>query len=206
MASTNLMASMALLLLLLPLSAMGDDWSPALSPFLDNLCDEVECGKGTCKASLEYKFNFICECDSGWKRTRGDNEDGLKYLPCVIPNCTLDYSCMTAPSPAPAVPHNESAFDPCYWMYCGEGKCTRSSAYGYKCECNSGYQNLLNISVYPCYSECALGSDCEKLGIKVSNSTSSSNSGDGSGGGSFLPGKAHWMALVLISMGLLLWK
>lgn len=109
----------------------------------DNLCDEVECGKGTCKASLEYKFNFICECDSGWKRTRGDNEDGLKYLPCVIPNCkhfclsfqmefsplgstadhdrllsiclvfsgTLDYSCMTAPSPAPAVPHNESAFD-----------------------------------------------------------------------------------------------
>ena len=45
-------------------------------------------------------------------------------------------------------------FVACYWMYCGEGKCTRSSAYGYKCECNSGYQNLLNISVYPCYSEC----------------------------------------------------
>lgn len=55
----------------------------------DKLCDEVECGKGTCKSSLNYKFGFICECDNGWKRTRLDNEDDLQYLPCVIPNCML---------------------------------------------------------------------------------------------------------------------
>ena len=103
---------------------------------------------------------------------------------------TLNYSCMTAPPPAPAILYKESFFDrnhcsdtpssssswkhqhleivipsfltfiffvifeACYWMYCGEGKCTRSNTYDYKCECNSGYQNLLNVSVYPCYGEC----------------------------------------------------
>ncbi|KAK9292500.1 hypothetical protein L1049_020473 [Liquidambar formosana] len=48
------------------------------------------------------------------------------------------------------------------------------SQYQYQCQCNAGYSNLLNITAYPCYSECALGSDCARLGIKVSNSTSSS--------------------------------
>ena len=57
--------------------------------YADKICDEVNCGKGTCKASVDYKFNYICECDSDWRRTRFDDEDedNLKYLPCVIPNC-----------------------------------------------------------------------------------------------------------------------
>ncbi|XVF57264.1 hypothetical protein PTKIN_Ptkin06aG0191100 [Pterospermum kingtungense] len=83
-----------------------------------SLCDEVECGKGTCKANISYPLNYICECDSGWKRTRDDDnsDDAIKFLPCVIPNCTLDYSCQQAPPPVPAneVPHNSTFFDRSY--------------------------------------------------------------------------------------------
>lgn len=53
----------------------------------EQLCQDVECGKGKCVSNSSYPFNFICKCDAGWKRTRLDNEDDLKFLPCVIPNC-----------------------------------------------------------------------------------------------------------------------
>ena len=42
----------------------------------------------------------------------------------------------------------------CYWMYCGEGTCTNNGTYRYMCSCNPGFSNLLNISYYPCYSQC----------------------------------------------------
>lgn len=47
--------------------------------------------------------------------------------------------------------HNLSA---CYWMYCGEGTCTKNSTYTHTCQCNSGHYNLYNISAFPCFSEC----------------------------------------------------
>lgn len=53
----------------------------------DNVCKEVECGKGTCKASSNSTLFFECECDPGWKQARSDDDDDLKFLPCVVPNC-----------------------------------------------------------------------------------------------------------------------
>ncbi|CAK9136037.1 unnamed protein product [Ilex paraguariensis] len=122
MASSNLMASLAVILVLLAVIAKADDHiSPAPSPISDSLCNEVECGKGTCKTAIGSPFNFVCECDAGWKRTRLDNEENLQFLPCIVPNCSLDYSCMPAAPPAPSVPNNSSFFDSCNWIYCGEG-------------------------------------------------------------------------------------
>ncbi|KAG5549434.1 hypothetical protein RHGRI_014695 [Rhododendron griersonianum] len=102
-------------------------------------------------------FGFSCECDNGWKRTPFDNETNFEFLPCIIPNCSLNYSCMPAAPPAPAMapmPLNPSNFDPCYWIYCGEGTCTKNSTYSHTCQCDSGSYNLLSIPVFPCYSNC----------------------------------------------------
>ncbi|GMY20989.1 neurogenic locus notch-like protein [Fagus crenata] len=208
MASSKLMAFIAMLVVLLSMLALGSSDTSPLDGFLEKVCEEVECGKGNCTVDTSYPLGFKCECESGWKRDDDDDSD-LSFLPCVIPNCTLKYSgCQPAPPPVPERenPRNISAFDPCYWAYCGEGKCVKNRTYTHQCQCNSGYYNLLNISVFPCYSECTLGSDCASLGIKVSNSTSS---GDGSGTGqatSFLPGKFHWIAILMVSFGLVLWK
>ncbi|XP_073027043.1 uncharacterized protein [Primulina eburnea] len=185
-----------LLLLILPIITITE--ADILDPFYDNICNEVQCGKGSCESDRSYPFGFRCQCDSGWRRTRlnDSDEQNLLYLPCIIPNCSLDYSCMPAAPPAPAVPYNTSFFDPCYWIYCGEGTCTKNTTRTHICQCNPGYSNLLNISAFPCYSDCAIqADDCQRLGIRVSKSTSgsSSNSTDDSG------------AITAISMGILSW-
>ncbi|XP_021282993.1 uncharacterized protein LOC110415616 [Herrania umbratica] len=207
MASYKIFAFAALLLVLFPIAAKGDsDLSPALAPFYDRVCEEVECGKGTCKADISYPLNYICECDAGWKRTRDNNDsDDVRFLPCVIPNCTLDYSCQPAPPPVPEkeVPHNSSFFDPCYWTYCGEGTCNKTATYKHVCECRPGYFNLLNKTYFPCYSQCTLGSDCSRLGITVADQTSTP---DGGKAYTFLPGKLHWVAVLMMSMAMVLWK
>ncbi|GFY85038.1 hypothetical protein Acr_03g0018120 [Actinidia rufa] len=105
-AATSIAAILAnLLLLLQPRTATANILSPILSPVLDDVCKEVECGKGTCKPSLNSTLLFVCECDIGWKQTRPDHDNDFKFLPCVIPNCTLDYSCSEA---APPVQDKES--------------------------------------------------------------------------------------------------
>lgn len=54
---------------------------------IDDVCKDVECGKGMCKASSNSAFFFECECQPGWKQTSSGHTDHLKFLPCVIPNC-----------------------------------------------------------------------------------------------------------------------
>ncbi|KAI4302992.1 hypothetical protein MLD38_038674 [Melastoma candidum] len=192
-----------MLFLLLSLSAAAAA-APDWAPFNEQLCQDVECGKGKCVSNSSYPFNFICECDAGWKRTRLDNEDGLKFLPCVIPNCSVQYSCMPAPPPLPAVPYNLSFFDPCYWIYCGGGTCSKSAPYAHTCNCNTGYTNLMNVSVFPCFSDCAIGSDCSKLGIKVSSSTASSNSDNTNHANKVTIGRMPWVPMIMSSLALLL--
>ncbi|KAK6915430.1 hypothetical protein RJ641_020547 [Dillenia turbinata] len=227
MASPSTATLLALLMVVLPMTALGTNSS---TPFLDSLCNDVNCGKGTCQVDVGQPFGYTCQCQTGWKRTRLDSDDGLLFLPCVIPNCTMDYSCMPAPPPMPPFPYNYSAFDPCYWIYCGEGTCTKIGPYAHSCQCDSGYYNLLNISIYPCYSNCAIGSDCSKLGIKVESSSSTPSSGnDGNYGktnssiniyfqqeifevtaselrrpSSILPGMFYGITILLISMAVLL--
>ncbi|KAF6177018.1 hypothetical protein GIB67_040916 [Kingdonia uniflora] len=202
----NLLPFIAIFLILQPITA-SDSLSPRHSPnFEDEICKEVECGKGTCNASVNYDFGYICQCETGWRQNHvntSDHED-YRFLPCVIPNCTLNYSCTDAPPPTPDIddsPMNKSFFDPCYWSYCGEGTCTKSLRYGYKCKCNEGYSNLLNITAFPCYSKCVLGSDCASLGITVSNDSSTSTSLPKSGSsvptGSFL-----WLTILIMSLAI----
>ncbi|XP_022143152.1 uncharacterized protein LOC111013088 [Momordica charantia] len=199
-----------LLTILFLLVSIGAVMADGPFPFFEKVCEEVNCGKGNCTADAGYPFGFICNCDSGWKRTR-DNDDDLTFLPCVIPNCSLNYGCQPAPPPVPdkTVPRNSSFFDPCYWAYCGEGECVKNKTYTHTCSCNPGYYNLLNTSAFPCYSDCTIGSDCAKLGIKVANVNSTGNgNGRGTGqGNSIVPGKFQSVAMAIIfSMAMELWN
>jgi hypothetical protein len=58
----------------------------------DKVCEEVECGKGNCVVNTSYPLNFVCECDSGWKRTQDEDDDiyATSFLPCVIPQCKFN--------------------------------------------------------------------------------------------------------------------
>ncbi|KAF9605069.1 hypothetical protein IFM89_013739 [Coptis chinensis] len=175
MAFSYLIVFVALLHILKPITAT---YNSSIDSYLANLCREVECGKGTCKASLDYTFNFICECDSGWTQvSKGEEDDGHSFLPCIYPNCTMNYSCGEAPAPTPNVeepPTNKSFYDPCYWTYCGDGSCSPTSGHGYKCDCKQGYTNLMNSTAFPCFGECVIGSDCTGLGVTVPVSIPSS--------------------------------
>ncbi|XP_071728160.1 uncharacterized protein [Rutidosis leptorrhynchoides] len=183
---------------------------PGLSPFIDNLCDDVNCGKGKCSVDRAKPFNFVCQCDSGWRQTRFDKEDDLQFLPCVIPNCSLDYSCMPAPPPAPPIPYNISFFDPCYWAYCGEGTCNMNHTYRHTCDCNPGYSNIMNISHFPCMSSCAIGSDCSSLGVRVLDTNSptggSNQGGDSNQGNKILHGGFYWIGITVMSVAMALWN
>ncbi|KAL3814686.1 hypothetical protein ACJIZ3_015954 [Penstemon smallii] len=203
MGSLNLVV-LIFLLVLLPIAAKGDDFP---NPFIGNnyTCEEVQCGRGSCEASRNYPFGFRCDCEDGWRRTRLDDhdEDHLEFLPCIIPNCSVDYSCMPAAPPAPVpLPHNVSFYEPCNWIYCGEGTCTRNRTHTHTCQCSPGYSNLLNISAFPCYNDCAIGSDsCERLGIRSATSTSNPSNSDNSNKAITLSlGKFNWMVVLLISL------
>ncbi|KAJ4827525.1 hypothetical protein Tsubulata_028041 [Turnera subulata] len=170
---------LGLLLVLQPMIASSDFLSPLLSPVLDDVCKHVECGKGTCKPSQNSSFFYECECDQGWKQTRADDDEFLQFLPCIVPNCSMDYSCMAAAPPSAkdkTSKANESIFDPCFWTDCGGGSCNKTSKFTYNCACEEGYYNLLNVSSFPCFRECAIGMDCSRLGIPMSNKSASPTS------------------------------
>ncbi|KAG8499751.1 hypothetical protein CXB51_006568 [Gossypium anomalum] len=144
----------------------------------DDVCKEVECGRGKCKPSINGTLPFyVCECDPGWKQTFSDKDDHahLKFLPCIVPNCSMNNVCSAAPSPAQeeASDSDQSAFDICRWTNCGGGSCNRTSPFTYDCRCSEGYFNLLNVSAFPCYKECAIGLDCANLGISLTNKSTS---------------------------------
>ncbi|GAB4835992.1 hypothetical protein Ancab_000911 [Ancistrocladus abbreviatus] len=235
---SGLMASLVLFLLLLPMTALGDNSNtspPSLKSThsiveddsfsnadcfffglaVSDICSQVACGKGTCKSSVS-PFAFECECDSGWRRTLLSEivEQNLQFLPCIIPNCSINYSDMPAAPPMPAIPpdpYNISFYDPCHWIYCGEGTCTNSSDHTRTCQCQPGAYNLFNNSHFPCYIDSAIGSDCSNLGIKVSNgsptpgsSSSSSSSSESTSANHasqpFSSGKLNWIIVMLMSM------
>ncbi|KAK6130237.1 hypothetical protein DH2020_036047 [Rehmannia glutinosa] len=167
---------LAIILILQAYSATSNFTIPFLSPLLgNNACRENVCGKGNCVVSNNSTFGFVCECDSGWKQARAEDDEYLKFLPCVIPNCTLDYHCANAPAPASdnQKKANFSIFDPCFWTDCGGGSCNKTSLFTHTCECEEGYYNLFNSTAFPCYKECAIGLDCESLGLHMPNSSTS---------------------------------
>jgi len=191
-----------LLLLLQPWTATSNILAPIFSPLLDDVCKGVECGKGNCTPSTNSTLNFVCECQPGWKQTRSDKDNHFKFLPCVIPNCTMNSSCTEA---APPVQDKEtradtSIFDPCHWSDCGGGTCNKTSPVTYNCECKEGYYNLLKVGSFPCFRDCSLGMDCAGLGISLSNHTSptppSTSSSGTSQGSSLRHGNIDWLIMV----------
>ncbi|KAJ4719643.1 Neurogenic locus notch-like protein [Melia azedarach] len=197
----------AVVVVLVPSLAFGrnfdfDGLAPALAPFYDNLCDTITCGKGTCKAQNSVTFFYECECEPGWKRTLNDQvNDYLKFLPCIYPECTFDFSIsQPAPPPLPEIriSFNVTDFDPCSFTSCGAGMCKNKSSYQHTCECNTGYKNLLNVSYFPCYNTSSLGSDCKSLGLEASNEKVNTNGAN--------KGKFHWMTIFVISVAMALRK
>ncbi|KAF5194946.1 Neurogenic locus notch-like protein, partial [Thalictrum thalictroides] len=126
---------------------------------------------------------------------------------------TLNTSCTKAQAPSPQVedpPKNSSFFDPCKWAYCGEGSCMKESKFGHKCECQEGYANLLNTTVFPCLSECSLGMDCANLGLSLPNrttgSTSVSTDKSDNHASSILPGNILLLVTLMLTIGMILSK
>ncbi|CAL1411283.1 unnamed protein product [Linum trigynum] len=164
---------LAIVLLQTQLTA-GDLLSSIFAPIMGNICENVECGRGKCKPLTNSTIPpYECECDAGWKQTRPDAMDNitfLNFLPCIVPNCSMDFSC-NKPAEAPVQDKsgksNTTLLDPCNWADCGGGSCNKTSLFTYSCVCSEGYNNLLNTSLFPCYKECAVGMDCKDLGITV---------------------------------------
>ncbi|MED6174224.1 hypothetical protein PIB30_067055 [Stylosanthes scabra] len=147
--------------------------SDFISPIYEDVCKEVECGKGTCKPSKNSTFLYECECNPGWKQSLSTHPERFTFLPCIVPNCTLNYSCLEALAPAPHKERrsNESVFDACFWVDCGGGSCNMTSPFSYSCHCDAGYYNILNSTAFPCVKQCALGIGCSNLGIPMMNSS-----------------------------------
>ncbi|KAI3761712.1 hypothetical protein L1987_52133 [Smallanthus sonchifolius] len=181
--------STSIIILLLPFFILLQPWSlvtgagdilaPLLAPIFENVCKQVTCGEGICKPSDNSTIPYECECSPGWKQLAtsvDDHHQYFKFLPCVIPNCTLNYSCSeAAPPPVQEKENrgNESFFDVCRWTDCGGGRCESTSLFTHKCECNEGYHNLLNLTFSPCFKECSFGMDCKDLNIGFKEKPSS---------------------------------
>ncbi|KAJ4722525.1 Neurogenic locus notch-like protein [Melia azedarach] len=211
MASVNVVVFLAILLVLQPMTATSNflsELSPLLPPALEDACEKVNCGRGKCKSSSNSSLLYHCECDPGWTQTTMDAlNDTLKFLPCIVPNCTLNHACAQAPAPVQqkATKDNESIFDLCHWIDCGGGSCKKTSMFTYSCECAVDYFNLLNVSTFPCYKECAIGMDCKNLGLFMPMSPPPAPSlADNSENqaASNLLGNIHWLILLVMSLAL----
>lgn len=156
--------------------AVADDFfsplSPLLAPVIGSLCKAVACGKGNCTATTGLP-GYRCDCDPGWKQMHVG--DSLRFLPCVIPNCTIDRACSndtSAPAPAPSPRNFSLSPDPCEVAYCGSGgTCKNGTGLSYHCECKQGFSNLLNMTTMPCFQECSIGADCAGIGILPSTNS-----------------------------------
>ncbi|XP_056175043.1 uncharacterized protein LOC115666868 [Syzygium oleosum] len=184
--------------------------TPFLPPLQDDVCKEVACGRGKCKPLVNDSAIFLyeCECDPGWRKSPRRGTEPLKFLPCTLPNCTIDSSCKRASSPAQekaSGARHPSILNPCMWVDCGGGSCKQTSQYSYTCACEEGYSNLLNVSALPCFKECSFGMDCLNRGIPFANESSPPDSGDidVSKAHSLLRGKSLWLVLWAILLGML---
>ncbi|KAL8485146.1 hypothetical protein ACS0TY_027440 [Phlomoides rotata] len=157
-------------------SATANFTIPFLSPlFGGDPCGVDICGKGKCVASNSSTSGYECDCDQGWKQARSEDDQFFKFLPCIIPNCSLNFHCEEASPPAVDKQNtNFSVFDPCFWGDCGGGSCNRTSPITRTCICDEGYYNLFNSTAFACYKECAIGGDCAAIGLNMFNTSASS--------------------------------
>nr|XP_025620253.1 uncharacterized protein LOC112711759 isoform X1 [Arachis hypogaea] len=176
-------------LLLQTLSATTD----FLSPIYEDVCKEVECGKGACKPSKNSTFLYECECNPGWKQSLSSHTQVFTFLPCIVPNSwkplpllhtkkedpmnqclmvtdrkTTAIKCCCSNSFRVYILFDHVA---CFWVDCGGGSCNKTSPFSYNCHCDAGYYNILNATAFPCVKQCAIGIGCSNLGIPMTNSS-----------------------------------
>ncbi|GAA0153285.1 hypothetical protein LIER_11562 [Lithospermum erythrorhizon] len=198
----NTFSTLALLFLCLqqPRVATCFDFGTVIAPIVDGfLCNLAPCGKGVCKLTNNATFpGYECECGPGW------NQVGPKFMPCVVPNCTLDSSCMATPGKANG---HFSPLDFCTYADCGGGVCN-NTAFPYSCECDEGYGNLLNMKLFSCVKDCALGLDCNHLQIPLQNNTVKPNNTDTNGSlvSSSSSGNLILLLVLGISICMILWR
>lgn len=193
---------MAVLLATATLHASPSSANSLLSPLADTLCKGIDCGNGTCVTTTEYPF-VKCDCNAGWRQPKLPVV--IPYVPCVIPNCTLNYSCnnsVIAEAPSPSSQSHDFPSDfhtPCFYDVCGGGKCIgKKSNYTYICECNYGYGNLMNWTMGYCVKECSIQGECSRLGVTVSSNvsdvqTTTDSTSDAQGGLKFVKDNRVWM-------------
>ncbi|XP_052183535.1 uncharacterized protein LOC127795717 [Diospyros lotus] len=128
----------------------------------DVVCENKDCGQGTCFATNTSVLGFDCDCHHGWKKMQ---LGPLTFPSCVIPNCTLDFQCGNgAPPPPPPPPPPLNLTSPCNFVWCGDGNCIVNGT-GHYCQCNDGSANLFNMTSTACFKQCSFGLDCNSLGL-----------------------------------------
>lgn len=133
-------------------------------------CDLAKCLRGTCVNSSSFPF-YKCDCNAGWK-----SPFGTSWLPCILPNCSIDLNCANRSNPhsapPPLVPRVGGVFDICSFPVCGNGLCIQDtsgnhSRDGYECKCDTGYVNLRNKTDGYCIHKCSIGADCTNLNLPI---------------------------------------
>ncbi|CAH1442543.1 unnamed protein product [Lactuca virosa] len=159
-------------LLLLCLSAF-------FSYSLQDACTNVTCGEGTCVPDL-LGLLFHCDCNPGWKTIQ---VGPMSFGACIIPNCTLDFSCGGTQPPTPPFPPPINFTSPCNLVWCGDGDCVvNSTGTGHYCQCHDRAANLFNNPEFVCMKQCYLDGDCNRLGLGPPPSPPSSVASPGPGG------------------------
>uniref|UniRef100_K4AIC2 EGF-like domain-containing protein n=1 Tax=Setaria italica TaxID=4555 RepID=K4AIC2_SETIT len=125
-----------------------------------SICDEADCGRGTCIERLgwiPWRSSYKCDCDPGWNRA-------IKMVassPCNVPECSFNSSCLNL---ALLLPRGIPFSDPCVAVNCGSGECKKDEGFHYHCECEKGYANMLNNTKFPCIDDsCLMGMHCPAL-------------------------------------------
>ncbi|XP_073123840.1 uncharacterized protein [Henckelia pumila] len=143
-----------------------------------NPCEGNVCGRGSCFVTDNSTFGYECECEDGWRQARYEQDNGgfLKFLPCVVPNCTINYGCENTPTPELDNRQRErqanlSIFESCFWTNCGGGYCNQTSPFTHSCECEEGYYNLLNSTIFPCFRDCSFGAGCSNFAFNFTNTS-----------------------------------
>lgn len=144
-------------------------------------CANVDCMQGTCvpndNALLSLLFPYTCKCNSGWSTL----EKVIPFLeipslPCNVPNCSLNLDCAgksPAPAPGPSAPITSANTTACLVPeICGHGKCEVTSMENsliptFKCVCDPGYANVLNMTAGFCVNHCEINGSCQNLNLTL---------------------------------------
>ncbi|KAK9069763.1 hypothetical protein SSX86_010159 [Deinandra increscens subsp. villosa] len=129
---------------------------------LQDVCQDKDCGEGKCVPDLILPdLLFHCECNVGWSTIM---VGPMSFGSCIIPNCTVDFSCGGKYPPTPPLPPLNLTISPCSLVWCGDGDCVVNGTDHY-CQCHDRAANLLHDPKLICMQQCYLEGDCAHLDL-----------------------------------------